>query len=74
MVIPAAMNVESAVDMLKVIDKAVIDDQLKELREGLPGVNNDIEKGYLLGLQTARSVIRGNVAIGLAGIDAENIL
>ena len=63
MIYPAAMFIEMAIDGLKLLDRKDIDHQLKEFHvagqirdcdlEGL----SDAEKGYLIGMQTARVLL-----------------
>lgn len=68
MVIPAASFIEMAQDSLKRVDEAHEARQIAELRCALGQQNSDIEKGYLLGLQTARVILAGNPAAVLAKI------
>lgn len=54
--VPAAMMVESAIDMA--FDDESNREALKELGEGNPGETSaDFKQGYLLGLRTARVMI-----------------
>lgn len=65
-VIPAAMFVEMAVDMLKVEDQKTIAGELSEFncasKPSVPALDglSDIEKGYLIGLETARALLATN--------------
>ena len=83
MIIPAAMNIESAADSLKSVDQRWRDDQLKELRSfgdararalGAAGITKDFAKGYELGLQTARQMLAGSTALMLKGVNPEDVL
>jgi hypothetical protein len=71
MIIPAAMFIESAQDMLK--DGSVPDDvraaQLKEFTFAAPSASADMQKGYELGLQVARVLLMGNMAAIQAGVN-----
>jgi hypothetical protein len=80
---PEAMLIESAADALKDVPEFIRTDQLKELRSfgaeraqalGASGISADFQKGYELGLQTARAVLRGSVALNLKGIDPRDVL
>jgi hypothetical protein len=80
---PAAMFIESAADSLKTVSKWLRESQLKELQSfgdtraqalGATGVTPDFQKGYELGLQTARTIIAGSPAIMLKGIKPEDVL
>jgi hypothetical protein len=69
MVVPAAMFIEMAQDMLKTHDPAQLKDQGKELRFALGDqANDDVVKGYLLGLETMRALLAGNVKASQAGV------
>lgn len=67
MIIPAAMFIEQAADSIKYLDAEVIKDELTELAAAgvkpeftgaaLPSWVSDFQSGYLLGLQTARTII-----------------
>lgn len=86
MLVPAVMNIESAADWLKQdwdIREWVKADQQKELgafgdaraRElGASGLSDDFRKGYELGLQTARVIIAGSVAVVLKGVKPDDVL
>jgi hypothetical protein len=85
MVIPAAMNIESAVDMLGNVPEVARQAQRKELvaAVGAPaakklGLNfplSDQEKiAYELGLQTARAFLSGSAALVLKGVDPKQVL
>jgi hypothetical protein len=83
MIIPAAMNLESAADMLKDVPKWVRDDQQKELssfgdaraqRLGATGLSDDFRKGYEFGLQTARALVAQSAELILKGADPQNVL
>ena len=52
--VPAAMFIESAVDMLKEADPRTMQDQRKELHVAVGDKSEDFIQGYELGLQTAR--------------------
>jgi hypothetical protein len=69
MVVPAAMFIEMAQDMLKTHDPAQLKDQEKKLRFALGDqANDDVVKGYLLGLETMRALLAGNVKASQAGV------
>lgn len=82
MIIPAAMNIYSAMESLKRRDPKWIDDELKELASS--NAENDIEKqcgreatfraGYLLGLEVARCILAGMPVLYQAGLKPENLL
>lgn len=85
MVIPAAMNIEVALDTLPKIDQRWRDDQLKELSEGVGessaivlGVafplSDEFKRGYELGIQTARNMVAGSAEILLKGGDPVKVL
>jgi hypothetical protein len=80
---PAVMFIESAVDMLKTVPEWMRQSQLKELhsfgdaraqRLGASGVSVDFQKGYELGLQTARVIIMTSPAVMLKGVKPEDVL
>jgi hypothetical protein len=67
---PSVMMIEMAADDLKNRDPLLVQSQIRELssfgdtraqRLGATGMSIDFAKGYELGLQTARILIRGNV-------------
>ena len=87
MLAPSVMMIEIAIDayfkhtenMPDFIKKS----QLKELHAlgderaqeiGATGLSNDLNKGYELGLATARIIIQGSVALIKAGVDPKNVL
>jgi len=77
MIVPAAMNIESAVDMLKRFPKErawVLPDQLKELRSAVGEKSQDFQDGYQLGIQTARAIIASSVAVMLKGVNPDDVL
>lgn len=85
MVIPNAENVEAAVESLKELGDEWRLDQLKELRAGMGaqeaaelGVrrppSKEFEAGYTLGLQTARQLVKGSVALLLKEVNPEDVL
>jgi hypothetical protein len=75
-VIPAVMMIEMAIDQLKALDPAVIEEELKEFNSLGEGRTSDIvahfehctdvEVGYLLGLECAR-IIEKMAAPGQTG-------
>ncbi|MGH3430886.1 MAG: hypothetical protein ACRDQZ_25510 [Mycobacteriales bacterium] len=82
---PSAMFIESAADRLR--EPGGISwlrgSQQKELtsfgdaraRElGASGVSDDFRKGYELGLETARVVIRGSMALNLKSVNPDDVL
>ncbi len=82
MLAPNAEQIEAALDTLHATSPNYphLSDflrlaQLKELESAMGGsVNPDFESGFLLGLQTARVVLRGSVKLGIAGIKPEDVL
>ncbi len=79
MTIPAVMFVESAAAMLKSRDSRIIAAELKEFRamggsrmaqaKIAAGEVTDAELGYLLGLETARAFLAGNLAAVQAKVE-----
>ena len=77
MIVPAAMNIESAIDMLKQWPEKlmwVLPDQLKELHSAVGEKSEDFQQGYQLGIQTARAIIAGSAEVLMHGANPENIL
>ena len=85
MVIPAVMFIESAIDVLKTRDANHVGRELKEFDSlGLrladvqtrigDLVLSDAQKGYLIGLETARVILAGSALLLKAGIDPEQLL
>jgi len=82
MMIPAAMNIYSAMDALKKRDPKIVDDELKELvssnaensMDSQTGREATFRAGYLLGLETARCILMGMPAIYQAGLKPEDLL
>jgi hypothetical protein len=80
MLIPAAMFIESAVDMLKDVSQEHLDDQTKELESALGAHLSEYtpQAAYNLGLQTARIIILGSGILRskthLSEVDIESIL
>jgi hypothetical protein len=76
MLAPAAMFIESAVDMIKQKDQKQVAAELKELRfaspqlqqlrDSLPPDTTDVEIGYQIGLTVARILLMEHPGIGLA--------
>lgn len=80
---PAVMFIESAAETLKDVPDWLRKSQLKELesfgderaqRLGATGVSADFQKGYELGLQTARTIIAGSPTVRLKGISPDDVL
>jgi hypothetical protein len=73
---PAAMFIESAIDMLK--DGSVPDvvraTQVKELQFATGNHDPRFAQGYELGLQTARVILAGSVALALKGVKPGDVL
>lgn len=69
MVVPAAMFIEMAQDMLKTHDPEQLKEQEKEFRFAVGEANDDVVKGYLLGLETMRALLATNVKATQAGVD-----
>ena len=90
MMIPSAMNIESALPQLGIRgvggrSEAIRDDQCKELISavGADSAGNigvtfpltaDFQIGYALGLETARAVIAGSMEVMLKKANPDNIL
>jgi hypothetical protein len=80
MLIPAAMFIESAVDMLAEVPRANLDRQGKELYSALGDKMNSYtpQQAYNLGLQTARIIILGSALLrtktNLSDTEIESIL
>jgi hypothetical protein len=86
MISPAVMFIESAADSLKRKDPKqqwLFDSQQKELTSfgderakelHATGISDDFRKGYELGLQTARVILAGSVALGLKGVKPDDVL
>lgn len=71
MIIPAAMFIESAIDSLKdgSVPQSHLDAQLKEFRFALGSPSEDMQRGYQLGLQTARVLLQGMPAAVFAKVE-----
>ena len=85
MIVPAAMNIESAVDMLKDVPAEVKTDQRLELISAIGadtatklGITYPVPKeflvGYELGLQVARVMLLGSAALAIKGVDPKDVL
>jgi hypothetical protein len=69
-VIPAAMFIEMAVDMLKTMNPEQREYQLKEAKFAMGDIaNDDWLKGYEVGLETMRALLAGNPTAVQAGVD-----
>lgn len=64
MKIPSAMVIDAAKDMLESMDAGVLEGQRKELQEAAVGFtgSEDFQRGYELGLQTARAFLAMSTA------------
>jgi hypothetical protein len=80
---PNAEQIEAAADSLKSADPKMLQSQAKELMSFGPGraqqinasgLSEDFQVGYTLGLQTARKVLSGSVALALKGVDPSEVL
>ena len=80
---PAVMFIESAIDSLKTADPQMLASQAKELHSlgdaraqmvGATGITSDFQAGYKLGLQTARMVLCGSVALVRKGVKPDDVL
>jgi hypothetical protein len=83
MIIPAVAFIETALETLKTRDALVIEGEVKEFRSlgrrlqrmALPeNVSNpeqitDAERGYLIGLETARALLAGMPTAVMAGVE-----
>jgi hypothetical protein len=85
MLIPAVMFIESAVDGLKDIPLKVTEDQTSEVRCAMGQstcdklkisfpLSPDFVTGYTIGLQVARTILAGSVALALKGVDPKDVL
>lgn len=86
MIIPAAMNYYSAAEMLTKPDNnltVIIASQMKELRSAagsleqdykLPAQDHSFLLGVMLGIQTARVLLKQDVLLMKTGINPDNIL
>lgn len=74
MIVPAAMNIYSAQEMLKARAQQWLDDEKKEFLAAVPAASPDMVAGYLLGLETARAILMGQPPIYQAGLKPENLL
>ena len=85
MLIPAAMQIESAVDMLKKLPESVQTGQKRELYSAMGAstasqlgvsfpITPEFEAGYALGLETARVVLAGTGVLWIKGIDPAVVL
>lgn len=74
MIVPNAETIEGAVDHVKTLPPAFEADQLKELRAAMGGkYKEEMGDGYLLGLETARSMIRTSIVIALSNVRLEDV-
>ena len=82
-VAPNAEQIETAADSLKSADQKMLQAQAKELISFGPGraealgassLTEDFQLGYTLGLQTARTVLAGSVALALKDVDPKDVL
>lgn len=85
MIIPAAMNIEAAVDSMATVAAEMKADQTKELVAAMGaqttkklGVrfppSGTFITGYQLGLQTARMLLAGSVELATKGVNPEDVL
>lgn len=83
MQIPAVMFIEAAAEGLGRLTTFVQQDQQRELtcfgderaqELGASGLSSDFRKGYELGIQTARVIIAGSVALVLKGVKPDDVL
>lgn len=85
MVIPAAMNVEIALDALPKVEQRWRDKQLEELSAGVGAssaqalgvtfpLSDEFKRGYELGVQTARNMVAGSAELLLKGGNPANVL
>ena len=83
--IPAASDIEGAVDGLGKVEQRWRDDQQKELTcaigastcknlgIGFP-LSDEFRSGYEIGIQTARRMVQGSAELLLHGANPENVL
>jgi hypothetical protein len=69
MIVPAAMWIESAVDGVASLPQWLRDDQKKELLDALPAASDQMQRGYELGLQTMRVLLKADPKAQEAGVD-----
>lgn len=74
MLVPAAMNIETAIDSMKHLPEWMRVDQRKELYSALGEKSEDFQQGYELGLATARVILAGSVRLALNGVKPEDVL
>lgn len=82
---PNAEDIERACDDLKSLSDFMKKSQMKELTSAMGAstleklgstfpLTEDFRKGYELGLQTCRIVLRGSTALILKGVNPEDVL
>lgn len=85
MLVPPAMNIESALDLMKYVPQNVLNDEATELIAAMGAdtcaklgikfpISDELIIGYRLGLQTARAVLAGSAALLLKGVDPKTVL
>lgn len=75
MIYPAAMFIEAAQDSLKGLTDEQRAYEMKELFSAVgQKATGEFGDGYLLGLQTARVILAGSVALAKAGVKPDEIL
>jgi prophage DNA circulation protein len=83
MLSPAVMFIEAAIEGLKNIPQFIADSQKRELaslgalraqQAGASGLTQDFTAGYVLGLQTARTILATSVALVMKGVDPKDVL
>lgn len=74
MEIPSAEFIEGANESVAQLKPAQLADELREFRAAIPNATADMEKGYVLGLQTARVILLTHPTLMLKGINPGDLL
>jgi hypothetical protein len=83
MLSPAVMQIEVAADSLQDLNSFVRVSQIKELQSfgdvraqaiGASGLSDDFKKGYELGLETARTVLKMSGLLVMKNVKSEDLL
>lgn len=83
MLSPAVMFIEGAIESLKTVPDFIAKSQRDELNSlgpvraqaaGATGLTDDFAAGYMLGLQTARTVLQGSAVLAMKGVKPSDLL
>lgn len=81
MYVPAAMNIYSGAALLRQMPEDVRQDHLKELHAAMGTLRNEYklddltpELFYLLGISTARAMLKGSTELILKGANPDKVL